>query len=122
MRASWPICLLFTVAAMSGTARGMNDRVDAAARVSIVEQKWRHEPKLLIVEITFRNSNPFSVKGVIAFCEIRGDPAKPWDQRGVTVRQNLSRGNTTVAGLEFSVTSNKAEGGPCRVGSAERGP
>jgi hypothetical protein len=93
---------------------------DLLSKLSITQQNWQHSEKLLIVNITFRNDNSFPVRRVVVSCEISGDPARPQDSRGVTIRQNVSRGNTTVSGIEFPVTNDKAQGGPCKVDSAEQ--
>ena len=90
-------------------------------KLSITQQSWRHEGKFLILQITLKNENPFPVEGVIISCEIRGDPAKPRDRRGVAIRQPIPQCSTTVQGLEFSVTHDKAQGSLCKVDSAERG-
>jgi hypothetical protein len=95
---------------------------DVLGKLSITQQNWRHSGKLLIVDITFRNNNSFPLKGVIVSCQITGDPARPQDSRGVTIRQTVSRGDTTVSGIEFPVTHDKAQGGPCKVQSAEQAP
>lgn len=76
----------------------------------------------MIVDITFRNDNSFPLKSVVVSCKITGDPARPQDSRGMTIRQNVSHGDTTVSGIEFPVTHDKAQGGPCKVDSAERAP
>ena len=95
---------------------------ELVGKLSIAQQNWRQSGKLLIVDITFRNDNSFPVQRVVVSCQISGDPARPQDSRGVTIRQNVSRGNTTVSGIEFPVTHDKAQGGPCKVESAERAP
>ena len=95
---------------------------ELVGKLSIAQQNWRHSGKLLIVDITFRNDNPFPVQRVVVSCQISGDPARPQDSRGVTIRQNVSHGNTTVSGIEFPVTHDKAQGGPCKVEAAERAP
>jgi hypothetical protein len=95
---------------------------DLVGKLSIAQQNWRQSGKLLIVDITFKNDNSFPVQKVVISCQITGDPARPQDSRGVTIRQDVSRGNTTVTGIEFPVTHDKAQGGPCRVESAERAP
>ena len=95
---------------------------ELVGKLSIAQQNWRHSGKLLIVDITFRNDNSFPVQRVVVSCQISGDPARPQDSRGVTIRQNVSRGNTTVSGIEFPVTHDKAQGGPCKVEAAERAP
>lgn len=95
---------------------------DLVGKLSIAQQNWRHLGKLLIVDITFRNDNSFPVQRIVVSCQITGDPARPQDSRGVTIRQNVSRGNTTVSGIEFPVTHDEAQGGPCKVESAERAP
>jgi hypothetical protein len=87
---------------------------DVLGRLSITQQNWRHSGKLLIVDIAFRNDNPFPLKSVVVSCKIIGDPARPQDSRGVTIRQNLSRGDTTVSGIEFPVTHDKAQEAPAR--------
>jgi len=95
---------------------------ELVGKLSIAQQNWRHSGKLLIVDITFRNDNSFPVQRVVVSCQISGDPARPQDSRGVTIRQNVSHGNTTVSGIEFPVTHDKAQGGPCKVEAAERAP
>jgi hypothetical protein len=95
---------------------------DLLGKLSITQQNWRHSGKLLIVDITFRNDNSFPLKSVVVSCKITGDPARPQDSRGMTIRQNVSHGDTTVSGIEFPVTHDKAQGGPCKVDSAERAP
>jgi hypothetical protein len=92
----------------------------ATDKLSVIQQEWRHEGKFLIVDITFQNDNPFPLKGVIISCDIKGDRAKPNDSRGMTIRQVLGPGRTKVPGLEFTITGTNAEGGPCKVTSAER--
>jgi hypothetical protein len=87
---------------------------DVLGKLSITQQNWRHSGKLLIVDIAFRNDNPFPLKSVVVSCKIIGDPARPQDSRGVTIRQNLSRGDTTVSGIEFPVTHDKALEAPAR--------
>jgi hypothetical protein len=89
-------------------------------KLSVTQQSWRREGKFLILEITLKNENPFPVEGVIISCEIRGDPAKPQDSRGVAIRQPIPQGSTKVQGLEFSTTNDKAQGSLCNVDSAER--
>jgi hypothetical protein len=93
---------------------------DLLSKLSITQQSWRHSGKLLIVNITFRNDNSFPVQRIVVSCQITGDPARPQDSRGVSIRQVVSRGNTTVSGVEFPVTHDNAQGGPCKVDSAER--
>ena len=95
---------------------------ELVGKLSIVQQNWRHSGKLLIVDITLKNDNSFPVQRVVVSCQISGDPARPQDSRGVSIRQNVSRGNTTVSGIEFPVTHDKAQGGPCKVESAEQVP
>jgi len=95
---------------------------ELVGKLSIVQQNWRHSGKLLIVDITLKNDNSFPVQRVVVSCQISGDTARPQDSRGVTIRQNVSRGNTTVSGIEFPVTHDKAQGGPCKVESAEQVP
>jgi len=95
---------------------------ELVGKLSIVQQNWRHSGKLLIVDITLKNDNSFPVQRVVVSCQITGDPARPQDSRGVTIRQNVSRGNITVSGIEFPVTHDKAQGGPCKVESAEQVP
>ena len=95
---------------------------ELVGKLSIVQQNWRHSGKLLIVDITLKNDNSFPVQRVVVSCQITGDPARPQDSRGVTIRQNVSRGNTTVSGIEFPVTHDKAQGGPCKVESAQQAP
>jgi len=95
---------------------------ELVGKLSIAQQNWRHSGKLLIVDITFRNDNSFPVQRVVVSCQISVDPARPQDSRGVTIRQNVSHGNTTVSGIEFPVTHDKAQGGPCKVEAAERAP
>jgi hypothetical protein len=95
---------------------------ELVSKLSIVQQNWQHSGKLLIVDITFRNDNSFPVQRVVVSCQITGDPARPQDSRGVTIRQNVSHGTTTVRGIEFPVTHDKAQGGSCKVESAERAP
>lgn len=93
---------------------------DLLSKLSITQQSWWHSGKLLIANITFRNDNSFPVQRVVVSCQITGDPARPQDSRGVTIRQDVSRGDMTVRGVEFPVTNDKAQGGPCKVDSAER--
>jgi len=95
---------------------------DLAGKLSVIEQTWRQSRKLLIVDLTLRNDNPFPLQNVVVSCQISGDPARPRDSRGVAIHQPVAPGNTVVRGLEFSTTHDKAEGGPCRVESAERAP
>jgi len=101
---------------------GQTESQDPLGELSITQQNWRHSGKLLIVDITFRNDNSFPLKSVVVSCEITGDPVRPHDSRGVTIRQNVSRGDTTVSRIEFPVTHDKAQEGPCEVDSAERAP
>lgn len=101
-------------------APAVSESQDLLSKLSITQHSWRHSAKLLIVNITFRNDNSFPVQSVVVSCQISGDPARPQDSRGVTIRQNVSPGNMTVAGVEFPVTDDKAQGGPCTVDSAER--
>lgn len=89
-------------------------------KLSVTQQAWRQEGGFLIADVTFRNDNPFPLKGVIVACEIIGDKAKPHENRGVTVRQVLSPGQTKVSGLEFTINDKKAQGGACRPVTAER--
>jgi hypothetical protein len=103
-------------------AQAASESADFLSKLSIEQQNWRQSGKLLIVDITFRNDNSFPVQSVVVSCQIVGDPARPQDSRGVSIRQNVSRGNTTVSGIEFPVTHDKAQGGPCKVESAERAP
>ena len=103
-------------------AQAASESQELLGKLSIKEQNWRHSGKFLIVDITFRNDNSFAVQSVVVSCQIIGDPARPRDSRGVTIRQNVSRGDTTVSGIEFPVTHDKAQGGPCKVDSAERAP
>ncbi len=91
-----------------------------ANKLSIVSQEWRQDGKFLILDITFQNDNPFPLKGVIVSCEIRGDKAKPSDNRPQTIRPVLAPGKTTVPGLEFSITGKTAQGGACTIAAAER--
>jgi hypothetical protein len=91
-------------------------------KISITQQNWRHSGKLLIVDVTLRNDNTFPVQRVVLSCQITGDPARPQDSRGVTIRQDVSRGETMVRGIEFPITHDKAQGGPCKVESVERAP
>jgi hypothetical protein len=109
------------VPALFGPAQAAESQ-DLVGKLSIAQQNWRYSGKLLIVDITFKNDNSFPVQKVVISCQITGDPARPQDSRGVTIRQNVSRGNSTVSGIEFPVTHDKAQGGPCRVESAERAP
>jgi hypothetical protein len=103
-------------------AQAESESQDLLGKLSITQQNWRHSGKLLIVDITFKNDNSFPLKSVVVSCRITGDPARPQDSRGVTIRQNVSRGGSTVSGIEFPVTHDKAQGGPCKVDSAERAP
>jgi len=52
-----------------------------AARVSLQginhTRKLAAFGKILIVDITFRNDNLFSLQDVIVSCHINGDPARP---------------------------------------------
>jgi hypothetical protein len=93
---------------------------DLVGKLSVIEQTWRQSRKLLIVDLTLRNDNPFPLQNVVVSCQIKGDPARPQDSRGVAIHQPVSPGNTVVRGLEFSITHDKAEGGPCKVEAAER--
>jgi hypothetical protein len=103
-------------------ARAASESQNLVGKISITQQNWRHSGKLLIVDVTFRNDNTFPVQRVVLSCQITGDPARPQDSRGVTVRQDVSRGETMVRGIEFPITYDKAQGGPCKVESAERAP
>jgi hypothetical protein len=121
-RAALVLSLLeLLVPASLGRAQAAESQ-ELVGKLSIAQQNWRHSGKLLIVDITFRNDNSFAVQRVVVSCQISGDPARPQDSRGVTIRQNVSRGNSTVSGIEFPVTHDKAQGGPCKVESAERAP
>ncbi len=91
-----------------------------ADRLSILGQAWHQDGKFLVVDITFQNDNSFPLKGVIVSCDIKGDKAKPNDSRGMTIRQVLPPGKTRVPGLEFTITGTSAEGGACKVASAEK--
>jgi len=114
--------LTLLVPASQRLAQAASESQDLIGKISITQQTWRQSGKLLIVDVTFRNDNSFPVQRVVLSCQIMGDPARPQDSRGVTVRQNVSRGDTTVSGIEFPITHDKAQGGPCKVESAERAP
>jgi hypothetical protein len=116
------LSLLELLVPASFSAAQAAEAQELVGKLSIVQQNWRHSGKLLIVDITLKNDNSFPVQRVVVSCQITGDPARPQDSRGVTVRQNVSRGNTTVSGIEFPVTHDKAQGGPCKVESAEQVP
>jgi hypothetical protein len=116
------LSLLELLVTASFSAAQAAEAQELVGKLSIVQQNWRHSGKLLIVDITLKNDNSFPVQKVVVSCQITGDPARPQDSRGVTVRQNVSRGNTTVSGIEFPVTHDKAQGGPCKVESAEQVP
>ena len=121
-RAALALSLLELLVAASFAPAQAAESQDLVGKLSVAQQNWRHAGKLLIVDITFKNDNSFPVQRVVVSCQITGDPARPQDSRGVSIRQNLSRGNTTVSGIEFPVTHDKAQGGPCKVESAERAP
>jgi hypothetical protein len=110
-------CTACGLAATASTSRAADRPID---KLSVVQQTWRSEGGFLIADITFRNDNPFALKGVIVTCEIAGDKAKPDNNRGVTVRQVLPPGQTKVSGLEFTINDKKAQGGACRPVSADR--
>jgi len=117
-----PLMGALLMLAPSQPAQAASESQDLVGKVSVIEQTWRQFGKLLIVDLTLRNDNSFPLQGVIVSCQIIGDPARPQDSRSVTIRQHVSRGSTVVRGLEFSVTHDKAQGGPCKVDSAERIP
>jgi hypothetical protein len=118
-----PTALALTFLAVLASLRPASagsESQDLLSKLSITQQSWSRSGRLLIANITFRNDNSFPVHRVVVSCQITGDPARPQDSRGVTVRQDVSRGNMTVSGIEFPVTDDKAQGGPCKVDSAER--
>jgi hypothetical protein len=104
------------------SAQAASESQDLVGKISITQQNWRHSGKLLIVDVTFRNDNTFAVQKVVLSCQITGDPARPQDSRGVSIRQHVSVGDTMVPGIEFPITHDNAQGGPCKVESAERAP
>jgi hypothetical protein len=112
--------LVLLVPASLRPAQAASESQDLVDKLSITKQNWQHSGKLLILEVTFRNDNAFPVRHVVLSCQITGDPARPQDSRGVTIRQNVSHGDSTVPGIEFPITQDKAEGGACKVESAER--
>jgi hypothetical protein len=114
--------LALLVAGSLRPAQAVSESQYLLGKISITQQNWRHSGKLLIVDVTFRNDNTFAVQRVVLSCQITGDPARPQDSRGVTIRQDVSVGNTVVRGIEFPITHDKAQGGPCKVESAERAP
>jgi hypothetical protein len=116
------ICCTALAPSLASARTTESESQDLLGKLSITQQNSRHSGKFLIVDITFKNDNSFPLKSVVVSCKISGDPARPQDSRGVTIRQNVSRGDTTVSGIEFPVTHDKAQGGPCKVDSAERAP
>jgi hypothetical protein len=114
------IAQLCAASALAASASAVSAEERPVDKLSVLQQAWRQEGGFLIAEVTFRNDNPFPLKGVIVACEIIGDKAKPHENRGVTVRQILPPGETKIPGLEFTVNDKKAQGGACRPVTAER--
>jgi hypothetical protein len=81
------LALSFVVgASLMPAAQAAPEPQELVGKVSIIHDNWRHSGKFLIVDITFRNDNSFSLQDVIAPCHINGDPARPQDSRSVTIR------------------------------------
>jgi len=89
--------------------------------VAIVDQKWAREGGLFIVEVTFDNANRFPLVHVIIACDFAKPGGAAWaGSRGSLVPRIISPGRTTVGGIEFVMSERDAEGGSCRVLSAQR--
>jgi len=114
--------LVLLVPAPLRPAQAASESQGLVGKLSVTKQNWQHSGKLLILEVSLRNDNAFPVRHVVLSCQITGDPARLQDSRGLTIRQNVSHGDSTVPGIEFPITQDKAEGGPCKVESAERAP
>jgi hypothetical protein len=110
--------LLILMAETSGHAANPPDSL--VKKVTVIQQEWRREGKVMLANITLENGNKFSVKNVIVTCEIYEEIRMPQNKRGVTVRRVLPPGRTTVSDLAFPISSNDAQGGSCQVLSAQK--
>src|SRR5437667_10875488 len=110
--------LLVLVTETTGHAAKAPDSL--VGKVTVVQQEWRREGKVMLANVTLHNENRSSVKNVIVTCEIYEETQMPQNNRGSTVRRIIPPGQTTVSDLAFPILGNDAQGGSCQVLSAQK--
>jgi hypothetical protein len=99
----------------------MDDQDRPVENVSIVGETWAREGAFLVATLVVANVSQFPVIHAIVACEFtRRSGVEIVANRGTMVPLVLAPGITTVGGIEFVVSDPEAEGGKCRLLSAER--
>ncbi len=99
-------------------APGAEDRPVDKLRVS--RPTWHRGSGLMYGEVTIRNSNAFAVTHVIISCDFFDEWGASIGSKAIALVRPVSPGRTRFSGLEFSLKTRNAQGGACRVLSAER--